>query len=121
MPLTGSAETEQILYAPSFDHAIQDPVNQGIPVSSRNRIVIIEGNYTLLDQDPWREVAALCEEKWFVDTPRDVVLYRLVQRHLAAGIETDINKSVERVKANDLVNGDLIRSLLITPDVIVEN
>jgi pantothenate kinase len=121
MPLTESAETEQVLYAPSFDHAIQDPINKGIPVSSRSRIVIIEGNYTLLDQDPWREVAALCEEKWFVDTPRDVALERLVQRHIAAGIETDIEKSVERVKANDLVNGDLIRSLLIKPDVIVEN
>ncbi|KAK3201325.1 hypothetical protein GRF29_185g623412 [Pseudopithomyces chartarum] len=121
MPLTESAETEQVLYAPSFDHAIQDPITKGIPVPSRSRIVIIEGNYTLLDQDPWREVAALCEEKWFVDTPRDVALERLVQRHIAAGIETDIEKSVERVKANDLVNGDLIRSLLIEPDVIVEN
>lgn len=120
-PLTGSEEAEQFLYAPSFDHAIQDPVTKGIPVSSRSRVVIVEGNYVLLNQDPWREVAAFCEEKWFVDASREMVLDRLVQRHIAAGIETDVEKSVERVKANDLVNGDLIRSALIPPDVVVKN
>ena len=124
MPVTiplDSASVEQILYAPSFDHAIQDPVAAAIPVASSSRLIIVEGNYTLLDMDPWREVAALCEEKWFVDVPREVVEQRLAQRHLIAGIETNLLKAVERVRANDLPNGDLIRELLITPDVVVEN
>ncbi|KAJ4289052.1 hypothetical protein N0V90_011394 [Kalmusia sp. IMI 367209] len=121
LPVTGPENPEQFLYAPSFDHAIQDPIENAIPISSRNRLIIIEGNYTLLDEDPWREVATLCQEKWFVDVPRDVVLDRLVQRHLVAGIETDVQKSIERVEENDLVNGDSIRASLITPDVIVEN
>jgi pantothenate kinase len=113
--------TEQLLYAPNFDHALQDPVADAIPISSHNRLIIVEGNYTLLDEDPWKEVSALCEQKWFVDVPRDVVQERLVQRHLVAGIETSALKAVERVKENDLPNGDLIRKLLITPDVVLEN
>jgi len=51
------------VYAPSFDHAVQDPVENDIVVSSRSRIVIIEGNYTLLDQKPWNEIPYLCDER----------------------------------------------------------
>jgi pantothenate kinase len=123
MPVTSPpySATEQLLYAPSFDHALQDPVADAIPISSHNRLIIVEGNYTLLDEDPWKEVSSLCEQKWFVDVPQDVVQERLVQRHLVAGIETSALKAVERVKENDLPNGDLIRKLLITPDVVIEN
>jgi len=124
MPVTSSLDptsTEQFLYAPSFDHALQDPVADAIPISSHNRLIIVEGNYTLLDQEPWRDVPALCAEKWFVDVPREIVQERLAQRHLVAGIETSALKAVERVKENDLPNGDFIRGLLITPDVYIKN
>ncbi|KAF2676931.1 nicotinamide riboside kinase [Lentithecium fluviatile CBS 122367] len=121
MPLTATSQPEQFLYAPSFDHAIQDPVENAIPISSRNRLIIVEGNYTLLEEEPWRGVAALCDEKWFVDVSKEVVLERLVRRHLVAGIETSALKAAERVRENDLVNADLIREKLITPDVVIEN
>ncbi|KAK7184491.1 nicotinamide riboside kinase [Paraphaeosphaeria sporulosa] len=121
LPTPSSPSPETFLYAPSFDHALQDPVKDGIPISSRTRLIIVEGNYVLLDEEPWRDVAALCAEKWFVDTPRKVVLERLVGRHLAAGIETDVEEAVKRVEANDLPNGDVIRERLIIPDVMVEN
>ena len=53
----------QTLYAPSFDHAIKDPVQNVIRISSRTRLIIVEGNYTLLDQSPWRDIASMCDEK----------------------------------------------------------
>jgi pantothenate kinase len=62
-PVTTPTEPERIIAAPSFDHAIKDPVDDSIFVSSRSRLVIIEGNYTLLDQHPWRDIAQTCEEK----------------------------------------------------------
>lgn len=62
-PVTTGDEPEQPVYAPSFDHAVQDPVENDIVVSSRNRIVIVEGNYTLLDQKPWSEIPDLCDER----------------------------------------------------------
>jgi pantothenate kinase len=119
--VTHPSEPESFLHAPSFDHALQDPVAGGIPISSRTRLVIVEGNYTLYDEEPWRGVAALCSEKWFVDAERGVVLERLVGRHVGAGIERDARAAVERVEANDLVNGELIRGRLIEPDVVVVN
>ena len=137
-PVTTSGEPEQPIYAPSFDHAVQDPVDNDIAISSRNRVVIVEGNYTLLNQKPWNEITKLCDEKsvprsqacrqqrltnlrWFVDVPPETVRDRLAARHLAAGIETSYEAAVQRAETNDIPNGEMIRSLLIEPDVTIHN
>lgn len=62
-PITALDKPEKPIYAPSFDHAVQDPVEDDIAISSRSRVVIVEGNYTLLSQKPWNEIAEICDEK----------------------------------------------------------
>ena len=52
------------MHAPSFDHAVQDPIEDDIAISSRNRVVIIEGNYTLMNQKPWREISEICDQRY---------------------------------------------------------
>jgi pantothenate kinase len=49
--------------APSFDHAAKDPVQEAIRIPSRTRLVVVEGNYTLLRQKPWEEIAQVCDER----------------------------------------------------------
>ncbi|KZM26610.1 uncharacterized protein EKO05_0005499 [Ascochyta rabiei] len=120
-PVTTSEEPEQLIHAPSFDHAVQDPVGDDIAISSRKQIVIVEGNYTLLDLKPWNEIAKICDERWFVDVSPEIVRERLAARHLAAGIETSFEAAVQRAETNDIPNGEMIRSLLIEPDVIIHN
>ncbi|KAK8024988.1 P-loop containing nucleoside triphosphate hydrolase protein [Apiospora arundinis] len=120
-PLTGPDSEEHVFTAPSFDHAVQDPVPDDIRISSRSKIVIIEGNYTLLNEHPWNKMAELVDEKWFVDVPPEVAKERLVLRHLAAGIETSREAAAHRAEENDLPNGHLIRSKLLAPDVRVVN
>lgn len=63
-PTTNTDEPETELSAPSFDHALKDPIPDAIKISSRNRLIILEGNYTLLDEMPWRQIADCCEEKY---------------------------------------------------------
>jgi pantothenate kinase len=121
MPMTATDQPERFLYAPSFDHALKDPVLNAIPVSSRNRLIILEGNYTLLDRKPWNEITGLCEEKWFVDADRELVKHRLAARHMVAGIEATMAAAEKRAEENDLPNGDLIRQLLIKPDLVIQN
>ncbi|KAF2711336.1 P-loop containing nucleoside triphosphate hydrolase protein [Pleomassaria siparia CBS 279.74] len=120
-PVTTSKESEVFIHAPSFDHAVKDPTPDSISISSRTRLVIVEGNYTLLNQSPWNEIAGTSNEKWFVDAPVEIVKDRLAKRHLAAGIETSPLAAIERAEQNDIPNGELIRSLLIRPDVYIEN
>ena len=66
-PVTTPDEAELIIHAPSFDHARKDPIVDDLAVSSRSRIIIVEGNYTLLDMEPWRHIADMVDERFVVN------------------------------------------------------
>lgn len=93
------------LYAPSFDHAIKDPIDNDIAIASSVRIVIFEGNYCSLDKTPWNDAAKLMDELWFVDVDFEVARNRLIYRHVRAGIAGNVEEAGNRADENDLVNG----------------
>lgn len=99
------APETQTLYAPSFDHALKDPVENDIAIAASVRIVIFEGNYCSLDKEPWKEAAALMDELWFVDVDFKIARDRLIHRHVKAGIAKDEEEAARRADENDLVNG----------------
>ncbi|KAM3688796.1 hypothetical protein ACB098_10G181000 [Castanea mollissima] len=51
------------VYVPSFDHGIGDPVEDDIFVSLQHKVVIVEGNYLLLDDGVWKEISSIFNEK----------------------------------------------------------
>ena len=59
--------------------------------------------------------------RWFIDASRDVAKRRITQRHLDAKIEHTLQAAEERAEANDLPNGDFIRTHSVSPDVIIKN
>lgn len=61
--VTTNTELQVNNSAPSFDHATKDPVMDAIQVSSHTRLVILEGNCTSLDVEPWRDIAKACVER----------------------------------------------------------
>lgn len=116
IPLSPSSPT---LYAPSFDHALKDPVENDIPILPTARIILFEGNYLSLDKEPWRETAALMDELWFVDVDFEVAGRRLVPRHVKAGIAADEESAWKRVRENDLVNGkEIVEGRLEASEVV---
>lgn len=98
------------ILAPTFDHAIKDPVSDGLLIEVDADICILEGNYLLCDEPPWDEIANLVDEKWFVYVEPELACKRVAFRHLAAGIETTMEKALHRARTNDLVNGEFIMS-----------
>ena len=112
-------ETETI-YAPSFDHAVKDPVADDLPIAPSIRICIFEGNYCSLDKDEWREAAQLMDELWFVDVDFGVARERLARRHVKAGIARDMEDGYRRADENDLVNGkEIVEHRMDVHEVIV--
>lgn len=110
----------QTLYAPSFDHAIKDPVADDIAIPPCTRVVIFEGNYLSLGKPPWKEAAELMDELWFVDVDFEVARKRLVGRHVKAGIAKDEEDANKRVSENDLVNGkEIVEERLEVHELIV--
>lgn len=93
------------LYAPSFDHAVKDPVDDDIAIPAECRVIFFEGNYLSLNKEPWNTAAGLMDELWFVDVDFEVARKRLVARHIVAGIASDEIEADKRARENDLVNG----------------
>lgn len=97
-----------VIYAPSFDHKLKDPVPNGVTIAPETSIVIIEGLYLLLDSEPWKEIASLVDEKWMLEADLQVCRTRVAKRHVEAGIEPDLELAYRRVDSNDLVNAEYI-------------
>ena len=116
-PLLPESKT---VYAPSFDHAIKDPVADDIPIHPASRVVILEGNYLSLNQGLWKEAAELMDELWFVKVSFETARSRLIVRHVAAGIVKNEEEAGNRADEIDLANGrQIVDQRLDAQEVII--
>ncbi|KAL8746967.1 MAG: hypothetical protein Q9190_001087 [Brigantiaea leucoxantha] len=112
-------ESSKTVFAPSFDHALKDPVHDDIPIPASARIVVLEGNYLSLNRGRWKEAAGLMDELWFVEVGLETARRRLVGRHVKAGIARSEEEADRRVTENDLVNGEeILRDRLEVQEVV---
>ncbi|KAH8709631.1 putative uridine kinase [Beauveria bassiana] len=114
-----NAPLEDEIKAPSFDHAVKDPIEDDITIGPTQRIVIVEGNYVALNADIWRDAAALFDELWFVDIDFDRARERLAARHVKAGIVTSLQDGYKRADENDLINGkDIVENRMPIQEIV---
>ncbi|WP_461172826.1 nucleoside/nucleotide kinase family protein [Arthrobacter sp. Z1-9] len=78
---------EPVVYAPEFRRTLDEPVAASIAIPAEVPLVITEGNYLLVEHEPWKDIRAQLDEVWFVDTPPELRLTRLVERHVSFGME----------------------------------
>lgn len=107
------------IFAPSFDHAAKDPIENGITIPAGTEIVLLEGLYLLLDTDPWVEIADVVDERWYIEVDPEIAKERVAARHVAAGIEPNIRSGRRRVEANDEINGRFIVEHSLTRDIVI--
>ncbi|CAD6573675.1 MAG: hypothetical protein TREMPRED_000887 [Tremellales sp. Tagirdzhanova-0007] len=106
---------------PTFDHALKDPSPGPEPIRPQHRIVVIEGLYTLLDRDGWRECAEMMDVRVYIEVEAAVSRDRVIKRNFQAGIVDSLEKCAERVDAVDMVNGEEVRSHLFDPTFIIHS
>lgn len=75
------ADDGETVWTPEFERDLEQPLAGAVAVPPSARLVLTEGNYLLLDDDPWPAVAAALDRVWFVDPPDELRLRRLVARH----------------------------------------
>ncbi|SBT47237.1 nucleoside/nucleotide kinase family protein [Micromonospora auratinigra] len=73
------------VWAPVFRRDLEEPVAGAIEVPPEVRLVVTEGNYLLLPDEPWDEVRSLLHEAWFLDLDAELRIRRLTARHEAYG------------------------------------
>ena len=110
-------QSDDDVWAPSFDRTIEQPIAGSIPVSKNTRVVITEGNYLLLPDPVWARVRSSIDTVWFYDLDEDVRRQRLINRHIRFGkSRTD---AVSWVDGPDQRNADLIAATRADADLIV--
>ncbi|WP_421743563.1 nucleoside/nucleotide kinase family protein [Cellulomonas sp.] len=115
--LTRLRDPERTVYAPEYRRDLRNPVAGAIAVPPEVRLVVVEGNYLLLDDHGFGPVAGLLDETWFLAPDDGLRLDRLVARHEAFG------KSPEAARAwshgPDERNARLVAATAGRADVIV--
>lgn len=73
------------VYAPEFQREMEEAIAGAIAVEARTPLVITEGNYLLLDEQPWDQVREVVDEIWYLDVPDELRCARLLARHRQFG------------------------------------
>ena len=101
---------------PSFDRAGDFARAGAIVIEPQHRIIVSEGNYLLLDLEPWNELRPLFDLSVYLDVPEAELLRRLVQRWLDHGLPPEAAEA--RARGNDLVNARLVAEHSVAADVV---
>jgi pantothenate kinase len=102
---------------PGFDRTIEETVPGAIAIAPGTRLVVVEGNYLLLDRPGWRSVRPLLDEVWYVDAPRSELRERLLARALAGGRSE--GDAVRHVDESDLRNAEVVAATRSAADRVL--
>ena len=69
---------------PTYSRVLHDVVPASLPI--REKIVLVEGNYLLLDQGRWTGLVDLADYTVFLRAPEPLLQERLVARKMAGGM-----------------------------------
>lgn len=110
----GGTET---IWAPEFRREIEDAIAGAVEIPPAARLVVTEGNYLLLPEDPWRQVRDLVDETWYVELPEQVRHHRLTARHEEFG--RTAAQARDRTLGSDEDNAKLVAASRDSADVLV--
>ena len=96
------AAGEECLW-PRYDRQLHDPVEDAIRVTGE--VVLLEGNYLLLDVGGWRELHTYADYTIFVAAEPSFLRTRLLRRHMAGGKSQ--TAAAEIIDGSDMVNAEL--------------
>ena len=94
------------IYYPIFDRSIEESIAAQGVVYPSTRVVIVEGNYLMHDNDGWQEISPLLDQSWYAFLEEDIRISRLISRHIAFGKDPESAKAW--AKGSDQVNAELI-------------
>lgn len=107
----------RVVGCPSFDRTIDEPIADQIWVSPSDVVVIVEGNYLLLDRPPWSVLSGLFDSIAYVEVPAELRLQRLIDRHVEFGRSPA--EAAEFVRRSDAGNAAVVEATKARADIVV--
>ncbi|WP_070107151.1 AAA family ATPase [Burkholderia plantarii] len=114
-----AADDGRDVAVPVFDREIEIARAGAAIVPAAARIVVVEGNYLLLDDAAWAPLRAAFDTTVMLEVPRAVLVERLAARWHGYGM--DEAAILAKLDGNDLPNVDLVLGGSVPADFCVVN
>ena len=115
--IRGLGPGADVVWAPRFHREIEDAVAGAVAVTAEATLVVTEGNYLLLADPPWDQVAGLLDECWYLDVDDDVRRTRLQARHERFGRTPA--QARERTWGSDERNAEVVAASRVRASAVV--
>jgi pantothenate kinase len=113
------ARDEAEVAVPVFDRGIEIARAGARLIPARVGVIVVEGNWLLLDQAPWDRLRPMFDLTVMVEVPEPVRRARLQARWQGLGLSAE--EIAAKVEENDLPNGRLVRDGSLAADFRLVN
>lgn len=94
------------IYVPDYSRILHEPVAASIAITADTNIIVLEGNYLLLESGEWKDVRSYLEHAWFLNVEWAICRQRLTARQIASG--KSLAAASEWVDRSDKANYELV-------------
>lgn len=106
-----------VIKIPHFDRARDSVVLNAATITDDTRVVLVEGNYLLLDEPDWAALDTYWTYRIWIDVPDLILSDRLIRRWLGQGL--NISAAKERALENDLPNAWRTQANRLAADIVL--
>lgn len=104
---------------PGYSRRIEDVVPDAFHIAANVPILVIEGNYLLLNSEPWKQITNILDFAVYIEVPREIVRERLLKRHAEHGLFTE-ERNIRHIEQVDMVNYDAVAQSQDRADLIIQ-
>ncbi len=110
---------EDEVVIPIFDRSLELSRSSAVIISKNTKVIIVEGNYVLLNSYPWSELHKFFNTTVMINCEKKILENRLIERWKNFNLpKKEID---EKVYKNDLPNGVNVLKNSIAAEYILEN
>ncbi len=110
-------QSEDEVLAPIFDRELDAAISSAMVIRADQKIVLVEGNYLLLDEPGWRDLARHWTLSFFLDVDEAVLEQRSIERWLSHGFDAD--QARQKAQGNDLPNARRVIHNRVPADMVI--
>jgi pantothenate kinase len=114
-----AADDGKEIAVPVFDRSLEVARAGADIIPATARLILVEGNYLLLDDPAWAPLRRFFDVTVMLDVPRQVLIERLAARWRGYGM--DEARVRTKLEGNDLLNADLVLSKSVAAQFVVAN
>ncbi len=111
------AEADSTIAVPVFDRSIEIARAGARLIEPEVKLVLVEGNYLLLEEPGWRPISGMFDMTVFLDVPRRVLQARLRRRWVDMGFDAAALEA--QLAGNDFLNIEIVLAKSGAADICV--